>query len=164
MSLMTDLVIVGFEDEYTAFEMRAALARLAGQYLIAREDIAVVTRSKQGKVKLDQAANVNTAGAVGGGFWGTLIGLLLLNPVLGAALGASTDALAERLSEIGITRDLMKELGDALRPGTSALFVLIRRTTPQRLMDELRGFEGKVIRTSLTRTKEEELRDLLSDL
>jgi uncharacterized membrane protein len=161
---MSDLVVVGFEDEYTAFEIRAALARLEKEYLIDMEDIAVVTRSAQGKIKLNQAANVSTAGAIGGGFWGTLIGLLMLNPVLGAAMSVGTSALVDRLSEIGITKNFMKELGDTLRPGSSALFVLIRRATPQRVMEELRGFEGTVVRTSLTRDREEELRDLLSDL
>jgi len=161
---MSDLVFVGFEDEYTAFEIRAALARLEKEYLIDMEDIAVVTRNAQGKIKLNQAANVSTAGAIGGGFWGTLIGLLMLNPVLGAAMSVGTSALVDRLSEIGITKSFMKELGDTLRPGSSALFVLIRRATPQRVMEELRGFEGTVVRTSLTRDREEELRDLLSDL
>ena len=161
---MSDLVVVGFEDEYTAFEMRAALARLEKEYLIDMEDVAVVTRNEQGKIKLNQAANVSNAGAVGSGFWGTLIGLLFLNPVLGAAMGAGTGALVNKLSEIGITKSFMQELGDTLRPGTSALFVLMRRATPQRVMEELRGFEGRVITTSLTRDKEDELRELLSDL
>jgi uncharacterized membrane protein len=161
---MSDLVVVAFEDEYTAFEIRAALAHLEKEYLIDMEDIAVVTRNAQGKIKLNQAANVSTAGAIGGGFWGTLIGLLMLNPVLGAAMSVGTSALVDRLSEIGITKNFMKELGDTLRPGSSALFVLIRRATPQRVMEELRGFEGTVVKTSLTRDREEELRDLLSDL
>jgi uncharacterized membrane protein len=161
---MTDLVIVGFEDEYTAFEMRAALARFEKEYLIDMEDVAVVTRTKEGRVKLNQAANVNTVGAVGGGFWGTLIGLLLLNPVLGAAMGAGTSVLEGRLSEIGVTEDFVRALGNTLRPGTSALFVLMRRAMPQKVMKELDGFEGTVIKTSLTRDSEGELRDLLSDL
>ena len=161
---MPDLVVVGFDDECTAFEMRAALARLERRYLIDMEDIAVVTRNRQGKIKLNQASNVNSAGAVGGGFWGTLIGLLFLNPVLGAAIGSGTEALTDRLSEIGITKGFVKELGETLRPGTSALFVLMRRATPRQVMDKLRGFDGKVIQTSLTRETDEELRDLLSDL
>ena len=161
---MTDLVVVGFEDEYTAFEMRAALARLEKEYLIDMEDVAVVTRNKQGKIKLNQASNVNSAGAVGGGFWGMLVGLLFLNPVLGAAIGCGTEALTDRLSEIGLTKGFVEELGRTLRPGTSALFVLMRRATPRRVMEKLRGFEGRVIQTSLTRETEEELRDLLSDL
>ena len=93
---MSDLVVVGFEDEYTAFEMRAALARLQNEYLIDTEDVVVVTKNRQGKVKLQQAANLSAAGAVSGGFWGTLIGLLFLNPIMGVVVGAGCGPLARK--------------------------------------------------------------------
>ena len=161
---MSDLVVVGFEDEYTAFEMRAALARLQNEYLIDTEDVVVVTKNRQGKVKLQQAANLSAAGAVSGGFWGTLIGLLFLNPIMGVVVGAGCGPLARKLSDIGISEGFIKELAEILQPGTSSLFVLVRRATPDKVLEELSGFEGRVITTSLTRDKEEELRDLLSSI
>ena len=161
---MSDLVVVGFEDEYTAFEMRAALARLQNEYLIDTEDVVVVTKNRQGKVKLHQAANLSAAGAVSGGFWGTLIGLLFLNPILGVVVDAGCGTLARKLSDIGISEGFIKELAEILQPGTSSLFVLVRRATPGKVLEELSGFEGRVITTSLTRDKEEELRDLLSGM
>ena len=75
---MSNLVVVGFEDEHTAFAMRAELSKLQKEYLIEMEDVVVVTKNEKGKVKLHQAVNLTAAGAVGGTFWGMLIGLIFL--------------------------------------------------------------------------------------
>ena len=158
---MSDLVVIGFDDEHTAFEMRAALAKLQKEYLIDMEDVVVVTKDDKGKVKLHQAVNLTAAGAMGGTFWGMLIGLIFLNPLLGAAIGAGAGALSGKLSDIGIDDKFMKQLGETLTAGTSALFVLVRKATPDKVLDQLKGFKGKVLKTSLTADKEEELRKFL---
>jgi len=158
---MSDLVVIGFENEHTAFEMRAALARLQKEYLIDMEDVVVVTKDDKGKVKLHQAVSLTAAGAVGGSFWGMLIGLIFLNPLLGAAVGAGAGALSGKLSDIGINDTFMKELGETIHPGTSALFILVRKVTPDKVLDQLKGFKGKVLKTSLTADKEEDLREVL---
>jgi len=158
---MSDLVIIGFDDEHTAFEMRAALAKLQKEYLIEMEDVVVVTKDDKGKVKLHQALNLTAAGAVGGTFWGMLIGMIFLNPLLGAAVGAGTGALSGKLRDIGINDEFMKDLGKTFQAGTSALFVLVRKATPDKVLEELKGFRGKVLKTSLTKDKEEELREVL---
>ena len=158
---MSDLVVIGFEDEHTAFEMRAALGKLQKEYLIDMEDVVVVTKDEKGKVKLHQAVNLTAAGAVGGTFWGSLIGLIFLNPLLGAAVGAGAGAISGKLSDIGISDTFMKELGETLTEGTSALFVLVRKATPDKVLEELKGFRGKVLKTSLTADEEEKLRAVL---
>ena len=145
---MSDLVVIGFEDEHTAFEMRAALAKLQKEYLIEMEDVVVVTKDDKGKVKLHQAVNLTAAGAVGGTFWSMLIGLIFLNPLVGAAIGAGAGALSGKLRDIGISDKFMKELGETLTAGTSALFVLVRKVTPDKVLEELKGFKGKVLKTS----------------
>jgi len=162
-SNMSNLVVIGFNNEADAFEMRAALARLQSQYLIEMEDAVVVTRDVAGKVKLHQAVNLTTAGAMSGTVWGSLIGLLFLNPLLGAAIEAGCGALSGALTDIGINDQFMKDLGATLTPGTSALFVLVRKSTPDKVLDGLRPFIGKakVLRTSLTKDKEDELRRAL---
>ena len=160
---MSNLIVLGFSNEADAFEMRTALARLQGQYLIEMEDAVVVTRDPQGKVRLHQPVNLTAAGAFSGAFWGSLIGLLFLNPLLGAAIGAGSGALSSALVDIGINDQFMKELGATLTPGTSALFVLVRKAAPDKVLDGLKPFTGKakVLRTSLTTDKEEELRRAL---
>jgi uncharacterized membrane protein len=83
--------------------MRAALAKLQKEYLIDMEDVVVVTKDDKDKVKLHQAVNLTATGAVGGTFWGSLIGLIFLNPLLGAAVGAGAGAVSGKLSDIGIS-------------------------------------------------------------
>jgi uncharacterized membrane protein len=157
---MSNLVVIGFPNEADAFAMRAELAKLQAQYLIEMEDAVVVTRDAKGKVQLHQALNLTAAGAVSGAFWGTLIGMLFLNPLLGTAIGAGSGALSGKLSDIGINDQFMKTLGATLGEGSSALFVLVRKSTPDKVIEGLKPFagKGKVIQTSLTKDKEEELR------
>ena len=158
---MSDLIVIGFEDENTAFEMRAALAKMQKEYLIEMEDVVVVTKDEKEKVKLHQAVNLTAAGAVGGSFWGMLIGMIFLNPLVGAAVGAGAGALSGKLRDIGISDQFMKELGETFKPGTSALFVLVRKVTPDKVLEQLKGFKGKILKTSLTADKEEALRKVL---
>ena len=160
---MSNLVVIGFEDEHTAYEMRAALAKLQKEYLIDMEDVVVVTKDEKGKVKLHQTLNLTAAGAMGGTFWGMLIGMIFLNPLVGAAVGAGAGALSGKLSDIGVDDQFIKELGQTFQPGTSALFVLVRKATPDKVLDGLAEFrgKGKVLRTSLTKDSEESLRTFL---
>ena len=159
--MSSELVVIGFDDEYKAFELRAALARMQKEYLIEMGDVVVVTKNEKGKVKLHQAVNLTAAGAVGGGFWGMLIGMIFLNPLLGFAVGAGTGAISGALSDIGIDDNFIKELGETIQPGNSALFVLVRKATPDKVLEQLKGFEGKVLKTSLTADEENELRAVL---
>jgi len=157
---MSNLIVIGFNNEADAFEMRATLARMQGQYLIEMEDAVVVTHDAKGKVQLHQPVNLAAAGAMSGTLWGSLIGLLFLNPLLGAAIGAGAGALSGSLTDIGINDKFMKDLGATLIPGTSALFVLVRNSSPDKVLEGLKSFVGraKVLQTSLTKDKEGELR------
>lgn len=160
---MSDLVVISFPDEQTAFSMRAELSKLQKEYLIDMEDIVVVTKDENGKVKLHQAVSLTAMGAVGGGFWGMLIGLLFLNPLLGAAVGAGAGALSGKLSDIGVDDKFMKELAESFGPGCSAVFVLIRKATTDKVLEALEEFHGrgKVLKTSLNKDEEAELRKVV---
>lgn len=160
---MSTLVAVVFNDESTAFEMRAALAKMQKQYLLEMEDAVVVTRDPDGKTRLHQAVSLTGAGAVSGGFWGMLIGLLFLNPLLGLAIGAGAGALAGKFRDLGLDDKMMKDIGDSLKPGSSALFVLLRKVTPDKVLEGLKAFagKGKVFQTSLNKDDEKALREAL---
>jgi uncharacterized membrane protein len=160
---MSTLVAIVFNDDTTAFEMRAALLKMQTQYLIELEDSVVVTKTQKGAIKLDQATNLTAAGAVGGGFWGMLIGLLFLNPLLGAAIGATAGAVSAQFQDIGINDQMMRDLAQSFKPGSSALFVLIRPATMEKVLDGLKQFagKGKVFQTSLNKDDEAALRDSL---
>ena len=160
---MSNLIIISFDDENTAFAMRAELATMQKEYLIEMDDVVVVTKDDEGKVKLHQAQNLTAAGAVSGGFWGMLIGLIFLNPLLGAAVGAGAGALSGALTDVGISNDMMKEFAAGFKPGCSALFVLVRKATEDKVLAGLSEFtgKGKVLQTSLTKDEEDELRKVI---
>lgn len=160
---MSELIVFAFDDDTTAYAMRAALGRMQQNYLIEMEDVVVVHKDDKGQVRLDQAVNLTAQGAVGGGFWGLLIGLLFLNPLLGAAVGAGAGAISASLTDIGINDNFMKDLGEGLKPGTSALFLLLRKVTPDKLLDGLREFTGRarIMQSSLSKDQEEDLRAVI---
>jgi uncharacterized membrane protein len=158
---MSNLVVIGFDDEHKAFELRAELAKLQKEYLLEMEDVVVVTKDDKSEVKLHQAVNLTAAGAASGSFWGLLLGMVFLNPLLGVVAGAGAGAISGKFSDIGIEDTFMKDLGETFKPGTSALFVLVRKSTPDKVLEALKGFGGKVLKTSLTVDKEETLRKAL---
>src|SRR5262249_40369885 len=149
--------------ETTAFEMRTALMKMQTQHLIELEDSVVVTKDQKGKTRLDQAVSLASAGAVGGGFWGMLIGLIFLNPLLGAGIGASAGAISGKFQDIGLDDKMMKSVAESFKPRTSALFVLVRKATVDKVLAGLKEFtgRGKVFQTSLNKDDETALREVL---
>lgn len=160
---MSNLVVIAFQDEQTAFEMRAALAKMQKEYLIEMEDVVVVTKGDDGKVKLHQAQSLTALGAASGGFWGLLIGMIFLNPLLGAAVGAGAGALSGALTDVGIDDKFMQQLAESFQNGCSAIFILVRKATADKVLEGLGAFhgKGKVIQTSLTKDEEDELRKII---
>jgi len=160
---MSDLIVIAYDDEFKAEEVRLTLAKLQVEHLIELEDAAVVVKDEHGKIKLKQAVNLTSAGAASGGFWGLLIGILFFNPLLGAAVGAASGALAGAFSDIGVDDNFIRELGETLQPKSSALFVLVRKVTPDKVLEEVGKFGGKVLRTSLTKDEESQLQTVLDN-
>ena len=160
---MSDLIVLAFADEATALRMRGELAALQAEYLIETEDVVVVTRDMAGKVRLHQPRNMVASQAMGGGFWGLVIGLVFLNPVAGAAIGAGVGAAVGAVTDVGIDDDFMREVGETLIPGSAAVFVLVRRMSADEVLARLQSFraQGRVIRTTLSDEIEARLRSLI---
>jgi uncharacterized membrane protein len=159
---MSTLVVVGYDDPYKAQEIRLKLCKMQTEHLIDLEDAVVAVKDEKGKVKLHQAVNLTAAGAVSGGFWGSLIGLIFLNPLLGLAVGATAGAVSGALSDVGINDQFMTELAATMTPRSSALFVLVRHSTPDKVLEEIKGSGGKVLKTSLSHEDEAKLQAALS--
>jgi uncharacterized membrane protein len=159
---MSNLIVVAYDDPFKAEEVRTALRKLQQEYLIDLEDAVVAVKDAKGKVKLHQTYNLTATGALSGGFWGTLIGLIFMNPLLGLAVGAGAGAVGGALSDVGINDDFMKGLAATFADNTSVLFVLVRKATPDKVLEELQGTGGKVIKTSLTHEDEQKLQAVLS--
>lgn len=160
---MSDLIAIAYDDIFKAEEVRLTLFKLQREHLIELEDAAVVIKTADGKVKLNQSINLAAAGAASGGFWGLLIGTLFLVPLLGAAVGAATGAISGALSDIGIDDEFMRELGETLQPNTSALFILVKKVTPDKVLDEISKYGGKILRTSLSKDDERQLQEVLNN-
>ena len=161
---MSILVVVGYKEPYKAEEVRLRLWKLQHDYLLDLEDAVVVVKNAEGKVTLHQPVNLTATGAVSGGFWGTLIGILFLNPLLGLAVGASAGAVTGALTDIGINDDFMRELGASMTPNSSSLFVLLRKSSsaPDKVLEELKGTGGTILKTSLSHEDEAKLQAALN--
>jgi uncharacterized membrane protein len=155
---MATLVVLAFKDETGAAQMRDKLAGLQKLHLIQLSDAAVVVRRQDGKVKVNQATSLVGAGALGGAFWGMLIGLLFAAPWLGLVVGAASGALGGALADVGVDDKFIKEVGAKIEPGHSALFLLVHSWTEDKVMDEIRDFDAEVLQTSLSKEDEAKLR------
>jgi uncharacterized membrane protein len=159
---MSDLVVIAFPSEAKAEEVRQKILELQKDYLIELGDAAIAVKQPDSSVRLNQLINTTAAGAASGTLWGTLIGLIFLMPLAGAALGAASGALGGWLTDVGVDDKFMKEVAESLQPGNAALFLLVRKLTTDKVLEDLKGVGGKVLRTSFDHTKEEALRAALA--
>jgi uncharacterized membrane protein len=160
---MSQLIVLGFDNPTEAEDVRKELVGLQQDHLIALEDAVVVVQNAEGKVELRQALNLTTAGAVSGGFWGTLVGLIFLNPLLGAAVGAGVGAASGALTDLGINDGFLRQVGDTLKPGAAALCLLVKEATADRVVEKLRSHapRAKLLQTNLSHNDEDHLNELL---
>jgi uncharacterized membrane protein len=157
---MSDLIVIGYPDGNTADNVWPELVKLQQDYLVDLEDAAIIRRDSKGKLHVTTPAHHAVAwGTLSGLFWGTLIGLVFLFPLaptagaasglMGAALGAAGD--------LGIKDEFKQRVQHLVQPGTSAIFVAVRKTTPDKFLEGLRPYGGTVLQTSLTHGAEQDL-------
>ncbi|MEM6957956.1 MAG: DUF1269 domain-containing protein, partial [Myxococcota bacterium] len=154
---------VCYPDRFRAAEVRLELIKLQAEYLIDLEDAVVATKNSKGKVKLDQPVNLTATGAAQGGLWGTLIGLLFMNPLLGAGVGAAAGAVRGALTDVGISDDMMKIIANELSEDASALFVLARSATPDRVLERIQSYGGTVVESNLSHQDHDRLQRALDE-
>lgn len=155
---MSDLVVLAFDTETGAEQLRDDLIQLQKEHLIGLEDAAVAVRHQDGKVKIKQVTSLAGAGALGGAFWGMLIGLIFFVPVFGLLVGAAAGALVGKSQDIGVDDKFIKEVGNTLQPGNSALFLLVNKVVPDKVQETLKKYKNvKVVKTSLSKEQEEKL-------
>lgn len=152
---MSELVVFSYKHPDRAGEVLQEIATLKQENvrkpLIGIEDAAVV-KNEDGKVKIRQTLETAMKGTqvVSGGLWGVLIGFLLGGPLLGALAGLGIGAIAGRRLDIGIDNDFIERLGDELSAGDSALFLLVKDTPIDTLVEELNTRGGRLFSTSLS--------------
>ena len=161
---MSQLIVLGFDSVTEAQDVRKELVALQQDHLISLEDAVVVECNSEGKVELHQALNLTTAGAVSGGFWGSLVGLIFLNPLLGAAVGAGVGAASGALTDLGINDGFLREVGNTLRPNSAALCLMVKEATADRVIEKLRSHapNAHLLQTNLSHTDEAHLQEMLN--
>jgi uncharacterized membrane protein len=164
LSTMATLVAIGYPDQGTAEEARQTVQQLESELIIQADQVASISRDLDGKyhVHTTHGGASAGAGAVWGGFWGMLFGLLFFIPFAGLALGAGMGALFGHFGEKGIDKAFQQQVRDYLKPGTSALFMVIEQATPDKAIAALSQYGGTVIRTSLSDEDTKKLQEALN--
>ena len=156
---MSDLIAIAYDDLPTAQRVASNVGEAAKAHLIEIDDVVVVERRGDGKVKLHQPSMAGF-GAAGGALWGGLIGLLFFVPLFGMAVGAAAGAAGGAMSDSGVDDDFMKRLGSELEPGKAALIVLVSKMEADKVLPEIK-VPGTVIQTSLSNEDESALQQAL---
>ena len=152
---MSDLVAIAYSDLDTAQRVAGNAAELQKSHDLTLNDLVVVERKGDGKIKLHQPSLAGT-GAVGGALWGGLIGLIFFVPLFGMAIGAASGAAGGALSDYGVDDNFMKDLGENLTPGAAAVILLVREMSEDKILPHIKE-QGTIVRTSLDDDAEERL-------
>lgn len=161
---MSELIAVTFDDPHRAEEARLDILKMERKDLADLEEAVVLVVDFEGKVRFHHSQHFSLPVALSGGFVGTLIGLMLINPAIalvGGLTGTALGAVIGTLEEVGIGEDFMKDLAKNLKPGSSALFVVVRRGNPEKLIEKLRPYKGNILQTSLSHQDENRLSEAL---
>jgi uncharacterized membrane protein len=158
---MADLIAIGYPDEATAEAAADEARRLARDLIIEPDAIAVIVRDEEGKFHVHTSHHPVSGGATWGMFWGLLFGVLFFVPFFGLAIGAGLGALMGKVTKSGIDKAFQEQVRDLLKPGTSALFLMVEKVTPDKAVEALSKYGGTVLKTSLSKDAEKELQDAL---
>ena len=158
---MADLIAIGYPDEATAEAAAEEARRLAHDLIIEPDAIAVIVRDPDGKYHVHTSHHFVGHGATWGMFWGLLFGVLFFVPVVGIAVGAGLGALMGKVTKSGVDQQFQDQVRALLTPGTSALFLMVEKVTPDKAVEAMSKFGGTVLKTSLSKEGEKELQDAL---
>jgi len=161
---MTTLSVLEFNSPDGADQALRILQRLQQQQLIKLLDAAVVTWPQGSKgPKTRQLVSTARTGAIGGAFWGFLIGLIFFVPLLGLAIGAAGGAIGGALTDYGIDDNFIKQIREKVKPGTSALFLMSAHAVVDRVVAELKSLNPELIESNLSDEQESRLRELFTE-
>ncbi|HEY7260023.1 MAG TPA: DUF1269 domain-containing protein [Trebonia sp.] len=158
---MAELIAIGYPDEATAEAAADEARRLAHDLIIQPDAIAVIVRDKDGEYHVHTSHHAVGGGAVWGMFWGLLFGMLFFIPVFGMAIGAGMGALMGKVGKAGINKEFEEQVRGLVQPGTSCLFLMVEKVTPDKAVEAMSKFGGTVLKTSLSKEGERELQEAL---
>jgi uncharacterized membrane protein len=157
---MANLVVITFDNETDARDAMRSLREMEKMGQMSIEDTAVLVKDQNGKLKVDnEVSGAVETGAVVGGTLGLMLSFLF--PVAGLAIGIGGGALVAKVMQTGVDGQFVKDLGEELKPGTSALFVMGRGSNHRVVLQALEPFKGTVYQTTLSTELEDELKRVL---
>lgn len=160
---MSTLIVIVYPDELKAEQVRLDFMKMSEEYLVTLQDAVIAVKKPDGRVKLLQMYHLALGGAISGALWGALIGLIFMMPIFGLVVGAGTGAVAGALSDVGINDSFMRQLASTLKPGNSALFVLVDSPITDKVMEDLKGTGGTIIQSSLSNVDQAKLQKVLDE-
>lgn len=160
---MSTLIVIVYPNELQAEQVRLDFMKMSQEYLVTLQDAVIAIKKPDGRVKLQQMYHLAMGGAISGAIWGTLIGLIFMMPIFGLVVGAGTGAVAGALSDVGINDAFMKQLASTLKPGNSALFVLVDSPITDKVMEDLKGTGGTILQSSLSTVDQDKLQKILDE-
>lgn len=159
---MSHLVVVTFDNPDEAGQVRETLRSAERADYLNLDDSAVIVKDEDGKIhvknELDRGVKI---GAVGGGLLGLLIGGIFF-PVAGLLVGALAGGLIGSSVDLGIQKKFVEQVEEDLKPGTSAIFFVVRDANPDVALAAFKPYKGNVYHTSFPPEAEDELRRILS--
>jgi uncharacterized membrane protein len=158
---MAELIAIGYPDETTAARAEQEAHRLADELIIQPDAIAAIVRDRKGNFHVSTSHHAVGSGATWGMLWGLLFGLLFFVPFFGMVVGAGMGALMGKIEKSGIDREFQDQVRAMLKPGTSALFLVVEKVTPDKAVAALRQYGGTVLKSSLSVDAERQLQDAL---
>jgi len=154
---MSELIVAGFKGEFTADEVLLDLLKMKQIHLIDLDYAVVVAKRDDGTIRARHNNVIVHADATAVGQWGTLFFGGPVGYIIGAILGAVIGETVKGLKKIGIQEDFIKDVSETLEPGSSAIFIRVRKSLSDKVVEELKNFKAKLLRSSLTITNESEL-------
>ncbi len=158
---MADLIAIGYPDETTALQAMDEVNELSKELIIQPDAVAAIVCNQQGRFRVTTNHHAVAEGTSWGMFWGLLFGLLFFIPVFGMAVGAGLGALMGKIGKTGLDRQFQDQVRAMLKPGTSALFLVVEKVTPDKAVEALSRFGGTVLKSSLSKDAEKQLQEAL---
>ena len=121
------MLIAAFQEEKAADEALHELKQAKWAGLIGIENAAVLRRDEKNKLHIKETGDWGGGkGAVAGGAIGAAAGIVLgPGALVTGAVGALIGGLAAKLRDSGFSDERLKQVGEGLKPGTSAIIAVI---------------------------------------
>jgi uncharacterized membrane protein len=158
----SQLIVVTYPTPAAAERVIETVRRLESEHLLEIDEAVYVTRDCAGTVSVTERMNRPLKTVALGAFWGALLGKVFGVPLLGAGIGAVGGALTRARHEADtIDPEFVRACAASLPPGSAAIFSLVRRSTPDKVIAELGKYGGTVLHTSLSEAQEVRLQEAI---